>query len=79
MRKIRTILEGLIGLRSLFMQPTRKERRMPYSANLTYLPEDVRQARLLQAQVVYVEAFNTVWQEYLSSAKRGSTVRRSPD
>ncbi len=79
MRKIRTILEGLKGLRLLFIQPTGKERRMPYSANLTYPPEDVRQARLLQAQVVYVEAFNTVWQEYLSSAKRGSTMRRPPE
>lgn len=79
MKKIRTILEGLIGLRSLFIKPNGEERRMSYSANLAYLPEDVRQARLLQAQVVYVEAFNTVWQEYLSSAKRGSTVRRPPE
>jgi len=70
------ILESLIGLRFLFIQPTGKERLLPYSANLTYLPEDVRQALPLQVQVVYVEAFNRAWQEDLDSAKRGLTVRR---
>ncbi len=73
------ILKGLIGLRFLFIRPTGKERRMPYSANPIYLPEDGHQAWLLQAQVVYVEAFNTTWQEYLGSAKRGLTVRRPPE
>jgi cation transport regulator ChaB len=42
---------------------------MPYYADLTYLPEDIREALPLPAQVIYADAFNQAWEEDLDSAK----------